>query len=102
VTRYTVCFMASEPSLKFLASSPASKEEKKLKDQCLVCQELANADVFECAWCEGHQHSQCTKISSEQCEVLSDVVSNIVFFCSTCIKWLPHALQSYDYQGFVD
>ena len=39
---------------------------------------------------------------SEQCEVLSNVVSNIVLFCSTCIKRLPHALQSYDYQDFVD
>ena len=94
--------MASEPGLKHPASSPASKEDKKLKDHCLVCQKPANDNVFECAWCDGHQRSQCTKISSEQCEVLSNVVSNIVFFLSTCIKQLPHALQSYDYQGFVD
>ena len=34
--------------------------------------------------------------------VLSNNVENIVFFCSTCLQRLPHALQSYDYQGFVD
>jgi len=84
------------------ASSPASKEDKKLKDQCLVCQEPATDDVFECVWCEGRQHSQCIKISSEQCNVLSNIVTNVVFFCSTCIKQLPHALQSYDYHGYVD
>ena len=78
--------MASEPGLKRPTSSPVSKEDKKLKDQCLVCQEPVNDNVFECAWCEGRQHSQYTKISSEQCEVLSNVVSNIVFFRSTCIK----------------
>ena len=89
MSHYTVCLMASEPGLKRPASSPASKEDKKLKDQCLACQEPENDDVFECAWCEGRQHSQCTKISSEQCEVLNNVVSNIAFSAQPVLSSYP-------------
>ena len=102
LNRHYTIGMVTDPGMKRPASSPANKEDKKMTDQCLVCLEPATDDVYECAWCEGHQHSQCTKISVDQCNVLSGLVKNIVFFCSTCLQSLPHALQSYDYHGFVD
>jgi len=85
------------------ASSPASKEDKKKIEQCLVCLEPATDDVFECMWCEGRLHRQCSKISIDQCNVLSNITAeNVVFFCSTCVQRLPHALEAFDFQGFVD
>ena len=95
--------MATDTSLKRFANSPPNKEDKKAKgDECLVCWEPATDDIFECTWCEGRQHRQCTKISADQCHVLNNIVENIVFFCSTCLQRLPHALHNYDCQGFVD
>ena len=94
--------MATDPGTKCPASSPANKEDKKMTDQCLVCLEPATDDVFECSWCKGCQHSQCTEISVDQCNVLSSLVKNIVYFSSTYLQRFPHALQSYDYHGFVD
>ena len=66
---------------KRLASSPPNKETKKTKDDlCITCSEPATEDVLECIWCEGLQHRGCTKISADVCNVLSNVIDNIVFF----------------------
>ena len=67
--------------IKRTANSPPSKENKKSKDdECVVCFKPASEDILECVWCEGHQHRNCANISAEVCNVLSNVVNNIVFF----------------------
>ena len=57
---------------------------------------------FECSWCESHQHSACTKISRVDCNILSKVVHNIVFFCTICLEKVPAALQYHEDQVYVD
>ena len=95
--------MATDTGSKRLASSPANRDDKKAKgDNCLVCLKPATDDIFECIWCEGCQHRECTKISANQCHVLNNIVKNIVFFCTTCLQRLPYALQSCDHQVHVN
>jgi len=53
-------------------------------------------DVFEYVWCEGLQHRTCLQISTDQYSALSDVSSNILFFCSSCLSKLPEALRAFD------
>jgi len=62
---------------------------KNNPENCTICSEKANEDIFECCWCESRQHSSCVKISPDHCNVLNKVVSNVVFFCSTCLERLP-------------
>jgi len=95
--------MASEVT-KRPASSPANKEAKKPKEtDCLICAKPAvSDDVFECIWCEGRQHAECTKMNKEQCKTLSEVTSNVVFFCYTCLEALPTALKYFDNQALVE
>ena len=89
------------------ASSPANKEDKKTKedpatDVRLVCDKAANSDVFECSWCEGIQHTSCNNLSNEQCNAITNISSpNIVFFCTTCLRALPIALQQFDNQTHI-
>ena len=49
---------------------------------------VATEDVLECKWCDCQTHRTCTKISSKQCVVLTNVT---IFFCT--VK-LPDALKS--------
>jgi len=92
--------MFSDP-MKCPVSSPANKEDKKAKgdcgtmpDVCVVCSEAATSDVFECLWCEGIQHANCTNLSKEQCNAITNIPSpNIVFFCTIC---LPIVLKQFD------
>ena len=80
-------------SAKRTATSPASKEKKRSKeDKCSICSEPATEDMLECVWCEGRQHRSCTKISVEACNALGNIINNIVFFCSPCLQMLPDAL----------
>jgi len=51
---------------------------------------------FECIWCEGIQHSDCLKINAEQFSGFKDLPTNIIFFCSECLRKLPGALLAYD------
>ena len=57
---------------------------------------------FECSWCESRQHSTCAKISRVDCNILSKVVHNIVFFCTICLEKVPAALQYHEDQVYVD
>ena len=94
-----------EPSgiAKRTASSPPNKENKKSKDdECVVCFKPATNDILECVWCEGRQHRSCSQISVDVCNVLSNVVTNIVFFCTSCLKMLPVALKCFDCQSVID
>jgi len=75
---------------------------KNSPENCTMCSEKATEDIFECCWCESHQHSSCLKISPDQCNVLNKVVSNVVYFCSTCLERLPLALQYYENQACVE
>ena len=75
--------MADVPAgnAKRQASSPPKREIKKSKDDlCITCSKAATDDVLECVWCEGRQHRECTEISNDVCNALSNVVDNIVFF----------------------
>ena len=95
--------MDQSGSAKRTASSPPKKENKKSKDdECVVCAKPATEDVLECVWCEGRQHRDCAKISVDVCNVLSSVVSNVVFFCTPCLQLLPVALKYYDCQSYID
>ena len=73
--------MASDTGSKCPASSPAKKDDKKVKeDECLVCLKPATDDIFECIWCEDCQHCKCTKISADQCHVLNNIVKILSSF----------------------
>ena len=51
----------TEVSAKRAATSPASKENIKPKeDNRPICSESATDDVLECVWCEAQQHWSCT------------------------------------------
>ena len=63
---------------------------------CLTCNKPATENSFECIWCERLQHSDCLKINVKQYSGLSDLPTNIVFFCSECLCKLPSTLLSYD------
>jgi len=89
-------------SLKRGATSPSSKDSKKREDECLICCKPATKDILECYWCEGRQHSACSKISEEQCKVLSEISSNVIFMCSGCLPTLPIAIKHYENEIFVD
>lgn len=76
-----------------------SPSPKKLRPvNCVACKKTVGSsdDVFECVWCERVQHRTCLQISSEQYSAMSDVSSNILFFCCVCLNKLPAALLSYD------
>ena len=47
-------------------------------------------------WCECLQHRSCIKISDNQYSALSDLPSNIVFFCMPCFHKLPSAIKAHD------
>ena len=65
-------------------------------EQCVICKEVAKDDVLECSWCECLVHGDCIKISSSQSTVLSEIVSNVLFFCPSCMHKLPTALSCFD------
>ena len=62
----------------------------------MICKEVAKDDVLECSWCESLVHGDCIKISTSQSAVLSEIVSNVLFFCPSCMHKLPTALSCYD------
>ena len=100
---YHTTEMTSEPiKRKVLASSvsPEASRSKKHEggDVCVVCNGPAtDTDVFECVCCEGFQHRSCTdEISVEKFAALSNLSSNIVFFCTHYAYKLPSALMAYD------
>ena len=74
------------------STSPAKIDPEK----CVICKEVANDDVLECSWCECLVHGKCIKISASQSTVLSEIVSNVLFFCPSCMHKLPTALSCYD------
>ena len=89
--------------LKRGESSPASKDDKRRVEECLVCLAPANGDdVFECMWCEGRQHSQCSKISADQCKVLSNIEKTLCFSFLIFLERLPFALQTHEYHSNID
>ena len=80
-----------------------SQSPNKLESpSCVSCKKAIQEgeDSFECVWCEKIQHRTCLQISSDQYSALSDISSNILFFCSLCLSRLPSALSAYD--GFND
>ena len=77
-------------------SPPKNTKKQKEVDNCLTCNEPAIEDALECVWCEQLQHSKCIKISPSQYSALSNISSNVVFFCSLCLFKLPSALMAYD------
>ena len=95
--------MDSIGTVKRTASSPPNVGNKKSKDvECVVCSKPATDDILECVWCEGCLHRECAKIINDACKVLSDVVSNIVFFCTPCLQMLPVALKYHECQSYMD
>ena len=63
---------------------------------CLTCNKPVTENSFKCIWCERLQHSECLKINTKQYPSLTDLLTNIVFFCSECLHKLPSALLAYD------
>ena len=80
----------------FSNSPPMSSKKQKEVDNCVTCGEPTVEDPLECVWCERWEHSKCVKISNGQCSVLSNIPSNVVFFCSQCLFKLPEALKAFD------
>jgi len=78
------------------------KSNQENLENCITCSEKATEDVFECWWCESRQLSACLKIIPDQYNALSNLVGNIVFFCSTCLENVPIALHLYETQVCVD
>ena len=52
--------------------------------------------MFKCSWCEGIQHTNCTKLSKEQCNAIKDITSPNIVFCITCLRVLPITLKQFD------
>ena len=77
-------------------SPPKNTKKQKEGDCCITCKDPIGDNALECIWCEQYQHSSCAKISADQYSALSNISSNIVFFCSTCLFKLPNALLVYD------
>jgi len=65
---------------------------------CQVCAESVTDDIFKCNWCEGIKHANCTKLSSEQCNVFSNVNLPLQILCSFV---LPVLIQ-HDTQVYID
>lgn len=85
------------------ATSPASKDSKKHKDEeCIICCKPATDNIMECVWCEARLHAGCAKLSEEQCILIGNASSNIVFFCTPCLQALPMTFQSYEGFSLVD
>ena len=79
------------------SNSPSmSNKKQKEVDNCVSCGEPTIEDPLECVWCERWEHSKCVKISKDQCSALSNIPSNVVFFCSRCFFKLPEALNAYE------
>ena len=76
-------------------SPPMNNKKQKDADNCVTCSEPTVEDALQCVWCERWEHSKCVKISADQYLVLSDISSNIVFFCSQCLFKLPNALMTF-------
>ena len=82
------------------ATSPPSKDGKKHKDEdCIICCKPATDNVMECVWCDARLHASCIKLSEEQCVLIGNASSNVLFFCTPCLQALPVAFQSYE--GFL-
>ena len=77
-------------------SPPTNTKKQKEVETCVACSEPVVEDALECIWCERWEHSKCIKISIDQYSVLSNLPSNIVFFCSQCVFKLPSALKAHD------
>ena len=74
-----------------------STSPNKLESQiCPTCNEPISDDALECMWCECLQYRSCAKISDNQHSVLSDLSSNIVFFCMPCFHKLSSAIKAHD------
>ena len=89
----------AEPNKRGRVSSnslPMSSKKQKEADNCLTCGEPTVEDLLECVWCEQWEHSKCVKISKDQCSALSNILNNVVFFCSQCLFKLPEALKAYE------
>ena len=82
----------NEATSNWFKISPAKTDSGK----CVICKEVAKDDVLECSWCESLVHGDCIKISTSQSAVLSEIVSNVLFFCPSCMHKLPTALSCYD------
>ena len=62
-----------------------------------MCDEpVTDNDSFECFWCERLQYRSCLKISDDQYKVLTNLPSNIMYFCVSCLYKLPSALIAFD------
>ena len=58
-------------------SPPMNNKKQKELDNCVMCAKPAVEESLESVW---WGHSKCVKISADQCLVLSNISSNIVFF----------------------
>ena len=79
--------------------SPSVSPSKSESDvgKCPICSEpVISDDALQCVWCEASHHRCCLKISVEQCNMLANIVSNIVFMCKSCLQMLPVAFQYYE------
>ena len=97
----TIIIQASEDATtkrvrRLSGNSPKNNKKQKEAENCTTCNEPAIEDAFECVWCERLQYSKCVKISPDQYSALSNVPSNIMFFCSLCLFRLPSALMAYN------
>ena len=75
-------------------------------DTCLYSEYYGDIHIMATytwlATCLGWTMQSCTKISSEACSALDNIVSKIVFLCITCLQMPPVALKCFDSQSYVD
>ena len=80
----------------WLNDSEESASPNKQPQTCSTCNEPVSDDALECMWCECLQHKNCIKISDNQEFVLSNLPSNVVYFCMPCFHKLPSTIKAHD------
>ena len=86
------------PTLKSLREDFTSPTKLEV-NVCLSCEVsviMTDGDSLKCVWCGRLQYRSCIKISDDQCCILANFPTNIVYFCTPCFQKLPGALASCD------
>ena len=73
---------------------PPSGSKKTKAEKCVTCKKEATVDIIECQWCANWEHKVCVNIRKYL--ILDSVLTNIMFYCSTCISIVLIAFTTYD------
>ena len=81
------------------ANQPQNKKANQESDTCLKCKCVIKDSEecsIQCQWCQLWVHGKCSKLSDEECGILSKSGINLMYFCTTCSPNIDEALESFD------